>query len=579
MAENNSQTAERVNLVYQSSVNGVNEDVELPFRTLVLSDLSCDEASSVLEGQEAIEISSADLTSLFLNIKPRLLFKLENKLGSQEAGDLLVDYCINKLDDFKPQEIAKNVPVIRDLLSFIEALNNIVNNELESSLENKNVVDALKSSGISIDEIKSQPESMAWLISDVEARITEQLNLILHHDDFQKMESAWRSLDFLLARTDFTENCTLSVLNVNKQALIEDFEDAPEVFKSTFYQIVYSAEFGQFGGKPYGVIIGDYDFSPATPDIKLLQQIAIVCATAHAPFITSASATFFHIDDYSSFSKLRDIASIFHQPAFEKWLAFRNTADARYIALCLPRFLLRSAYEESIGGLVYREKIKRNQNDVLWGNAAFAFASLLNKSFAKYRWCLNVTGKAHGVVEGLNIPLSNNMQSALIPTQVLINDRRESELVAQGFMPLSVHKGTDTAAFYSAYSSYDFSTRAENENEVDLSERLSAQIPYLFIVSRISHYIKIMQREHIGAWKNRRDIDQELNKWLRQYVSDMDNPAAGVRGRRPLRRAEIKVREVEGKGDWFVTRIQITPHIKHMGKLFTLSENSRLEKN
>jgi len=273
------------------------------------------------------------------------------------------------------------------------------------------------------------------------------------------------------------------------------------------------------------------------------------------------------------------VASNVHQPAFEKRLAFRNTNDARYIGLALPKFLLRSAYQVSIGGLVYREEIKHNQNDVLWGNAAFAFASLLHKSFAKFRWCLNITGKNHGVVEGLNIPLSNNTQSALIPTQVLINDRRESDLVAQGFIPLSVHKGDDTAAFYSAYSAYNFSTQAENENEIDLSERLSAQFPYLFIVSRISHYIKIMQREHIGAWKNRRDIDQELNKWLRQYVSDMDNPAAGVRGRRPLRRAEIKVREVEGKGDWFVTRIQITPHIKHMGNMFTLSENSRLEKN
>ncbi len=579
MAEINTQTAERVNLVYQSSINGVSADIELPFRSLVLSDLSCDESSSVLEGQEAIELSSADLQPLFLTIKPRLLFKLENKLCADEASDLLVDYPINSLDDFKPQAIVNNIPVIRDLLQFVEVFSNLIGHNLEATLDEQNIVDALQAYGVSIDEVKSQPDNMAWLISDIEARISEQLNLILHHSKFQQMESAWRSLDFLLSRTDFSENCTVSVLNISKQALIEDFEDAPEVFKSSLYQIVYSAEFGQFGGKPYAVIVGDYDFTPSAPDIKLLQQIATVCASSHAPFITSASAKFFHVDDYSSFSKLRDLASIFHQPAFEKWLSFRQSPDARYIGLCLPRFLLRTAYQESMGGFVYREKVKRKYDDVLWGNAAFAFVSLLHKSFARYRWCLNVTGKPDGVIEGLNIPSVDSMQSALIPTQVLINDRRESELVAQGFMPLSVHKGDDTAAFYSAYSAYHFSSQNEKDTSLDLSERLSAQIPYLFIVSRISHYIKIMQREHIGAWKNRRDIDQELNKWLRQYVSDMDNPAAGVRGRRPLRHAEIKVREVEGKGDWFVTRIQITPHIKHMGKLFTLSENSRLEKN
>ena len=215
---------------------------------------------------------------------------------------------------------------------------------------------------------------------------------------------------------------------------------------------------------------------------------------------------------------------------------------------------------------------------MLWGNSAFALATRLLDSFARYRWCLNVTGKDEGLVDGLSVSgvAGDNMRTGKIPTQILLTDKREAEVVAQGFIPLSVHKGDDTVAFYSAYSTYKISN--ENRDGSDLAERLGAQIPYLMIVSRISHYLKMMQREHIGSWKNRHDIDQELNNWLKQYVSDMDNPAPGVRGRRPLRRAEIKVREVEGKGDWYLTKIQITPHIKYMGTQFTLSETSKLEK-
>jgi type VI secretion system protein ImpC len=169
------------------------------------------------------------------------------------------------------------------------------------------------------------------------------------------------------------------------------------------------------------------------------------------------------------------------------------------------------------------------------------------------------------------------MHAGKIPTQFLLTDKRESDVVAQGFIPLSVHKGDDIAAFYSAYSVQSFA-EYENSDTRDISARLGAQLPYLLIVSRISHYIKMMQREHIGSWKNRREIDQSLNNWLRQYVSDMDNPAPGVRSRRPLRRADIKVREVEGKGDWYVTNIQISPHVKYMGTAFTLSETGKLEK-
>jgi type VI secretion system protein ImpC len=272
--------------------------------------------------------------------------------------------------------------------------------------------------------------------------------------------------------------------------------------------------------------------------------------------------------------------SIFEQPSYAKWQSFRESPDSRYVGLTLPAFLLRQPYDVTIGNINYRESVGKKDRNLLWGNCAFALATRLLASFARYRLCINIMGKDDGKVEGLtmNTNQTSSIQGGKIPTQVLINDKRESELVAQGFIPLSVHKGENTAAFYSAYSTHQ-NPDAASGKEIDLSQRLGAQLPYLMIISRISHYIKMMQREHIGSWRNRREIDQGLSDWLKQLVSEMDNPAAGVRARRPLRRAEIKVREVEGKSDWFLTRIDITPHIKYMGDSFTLSETSKLEKN
>ena len=352
----------------------------------------------------------------------------------------------------------------------------------------------------------------------------------------------------------------------------------PEVFQSLLYQHVYADEFGQFGGRPYGIIIGDYDFGPGARDIMLMQRIAAVSAVAHAPFIAAAAPEFFDIESYEKFSKLRDLQSIFAQPKYVKWRSFRATPDARYVGLAMPGFLLRKSYDVAIGSLQYREHIEDSARDLLWGNTGIAYATRLLASFARYRWCLNSTGNTDGRVEGLAIDKSSvSVGSGRIPTRFLLTDLRETEVVEQGFIPLSVHKGEDSAAFYSAYSVQSIKDVMEGDD--DLSARLSAQLPYLLIVGRISHYLKVMQRENIGAWTNRREIDQHLNEWLRQYVSEMDNPAPGVRARRPLRKAEVRVREVEGKGDWYLTRISITPHLKYMGNVFSLGETGKLEKN
>ncbi|NNE63468.1 MAG: type VI secretion system contractile sheath large subunit [Gammaproteobacteria bacterium] len=578
MASPTPQSGDRVNLTYQSKTGDRVEDVELPFRVMVVSDLTRDNRSEIFEDQDAVRLNSADIGVLFQKLKPELRFRVADQLRD-EGGDLQFQINFQGLDDFAPEKLINAIPALSALLNFNDRLSRLTaGDELQPDKDIEFIEKVLESESISIDEIKRNAESFGWLISSIEEKICRQIDTILHHPDFQQMESAWRSIDFLLQRTDFSENCELSIVNVSKQGLMDDFEDAPDIFQSGFYQLVYSEEYGQFGGRPYGLIVGDYEFNPGVPDIKLLQRIASVSAVAHAPFLASASADFFDIDSYSKFSKLRDLASIFEQPRYTKWNSFRATSDARYIGLTMPGFLLRQPHDISIGGLHYLERSKDTDSELLWGNGGFALASRLLDSFAQFRWCLNSTGKVSGLVEGLTMKsATSNSLSQRIPTRFLLTDKRESEVVEQGFIPLSVHKGDDTAAFYSAYSVQ--SVKKLNDGENDLSVRLAAQIPYLLIVGRISQYLKIMQRENIGSWTNRREIDQELNNWLRQYVSDMDNPAPGVRSRRPLRKAEIKVREVEGKHDWYLTRIEITPHLKFMGKTFSLSETSKLEKN
>jgi len=579
------QSVDRVNLVYKSTIANVEQEIELPFRLLVVGDFTCNEASEYLDTQDAIQIQDNDLSSLYSRFKPTINLAIENKLTG-DGGELALKYEFTSIDDFHPSAIISKTRIFSELQSFISELENIVQNNKTETLKTRDidqsVLDVLRAEEVSVDDLSKDESKINWLISNITNRITDQLDEILHNDVFMEMEACWRSLDFLVSRVDFSENCEVGILNISKQGLMDDFEDSPEVVQSTFYQLIYSSEFGQLGGKPYGAIIGNYQFSQKAHDVRLLQRIASVASIAHLPFIAAASSEFFGVDSYAGFSKLRDIKSLFEQPMYAKWNSFRESPDSRYIGLTLPAFLLRQPYDVTIGAIVYQESVGKGDKKLLWGNTAFAFASRLMDSFAKYRWCLNITGHDNGQVSGLTVDdtSGNTMRAGKIPTQVLITDKRETEVVAQGFIPLSVHKGDDTAAFYSAYSTHiTKDVTSGNKSDNDLSKRLGAQIPYLLIVSRISHYIKMMQREHIGSWTNRREIDQGLSAWLKQYVSDMDNPAPGVRSRRPLRKAVIKVREVEGKGDWFLTNIEITPHIKFMGNSFTLKETSKLEKS
>lgn len=422
------------------------------------------------------------------------------------------------------------------------------------------------------------------LIADLDQTISIQVDEILHHEQFRKLESAWRSLKFVIDRTNFRENIKVNIINVSKSDLLEDFVDAPEIPKSGLYKLVYTSEYGQFGGEPFGCMIGNYEFDYSAPDIKLLQNVAAVATMAHAPFIAAAGTKFFGVDNIESLPNLKDIKAIFEGPLYAKWKAFRQSEDARYVGLTLPRFLLRQPYhvEDNPCKLFqYNEKVSDHQ-DYVWGNSAFAMATRIADSFAKYRWCPNIIGPSSGgAVEDLPLHHFESMGEieTKIPTEVLVSDRREFELAEEGFIPLAFRKGSDNAAFFSANSAQMpkyFGTSAEGRT-AELNYRLGTQLPYMFIICRIAHYLKVLQREQLGSWKEASDLEKELNKWISQYVANQENAPAEVRSRKPLRFAQINVADIEGQPGWYKVNILVRPHFKYMGSDITLSLVGKLE--
>jgi len=435
-------------------------------------------------------------------------------------------------------------------------------------------------------EVAVTPGLVDCMIAEIDRALSRQLDEILHHEAFQKLESAWRSLDFLVQRAEGRENIRIEMLHVTKEELLEDFEDSPETVQSGLYKIVYSNEYGQFGGKPYASLIGDYTFGPGARDMKLLQHVAAVASMAHAPFVAAAGPEFFGLTDFGTLPELKDLRSVLDGPQYLKWQAFRETENARYVGLTLPRFLLRLPYgaeSHPVKSFCYEESVWDSHTRYLWGNAAFAFASRVCASFAAYRWCANIIGpQGGGTVEDLPLHQYQAMGAVQtkIPTEVLVSERREFELAEEGFIPLTMRKGSDNAAFFSANSVQkpkSFGNGREGK-EAELNYKLGLQLPYIYIVSRVAHYLKVIQRENIGSWKERGDLELELNNWIRQYVSDMDNPMPGVRSRRPLRQAEVTVEEVAGEAGWYRVGLRLRPHFKYMGAYFTLSLVGKLEK-
>ncbi len=445
-----------------------------------------------------------------------------------------------------------------------------------------------------ISEILKSPETeepisklrVDRMIADIDRRISKQIDEILHNEEFQALESAWRSLKLLVDRTEFRENIKIEVISSTKDELLEDFQMTGDIIQSGLYKHVYSSGFGQFGGEPVGCMVGLYEFGPGAQDMKLLRYCAAVGAMSHAPFLSSASPSMFGVNSFTKVPEIKDISAQFEGPSHAKWRSFRESEDARYVGLTMPRFLLRTPYdpeENPVRGFNYTENVSEDHGKYLWGNTAMLLAERVHDSFAKYRWAPNIIGpQSGGAVTDLPVHTYESMGStqSKIPTEVLITDRREYELAELGFITLTMRKGSDNAAFFSANSvqkAKKFSNTKEGK-EAETNYKLGTQLPYTFIINRLAHYVKVLQREQIGAWKERPQLEHELNKWIYRYVADQENPPSDVRSRRPLRAAKIEVTDIEGEPGWYGISMAVRPHFKYMGANFDLTLVGRLDK-
>ena len=425
------------------------------------------------------------------------------------------------------------------------------------------------------------------MLAEIDAKISSQMDEIIHNKKFQALESKWRGLNMLVERTDFRQNIQLEIINVSKEELLEDFEESLDITQSGLYKHVYTSGYGQFGGEPVGTIIADYEISPSNADMKFMNKVASISAMAHAPFIAAAGPKFFGLESFEGLPDLKDLEDVMSSPVYAGWRGFRENEDSRYCGLTLPRFLLRAPYDPEnnpVSKFVYKEDVTESHEDYLWGNTVYAFASNLTQSFADYRWCTNIIGpNSGGAVKDLPVHTFESMGDVemKIPTEVLISDRREYELSEQGFIPLTMRKGSNNAAFFAANSAQMpkiFANTPEGK-EAELNYKLGTQLPYLFAITRMSQYIKVLQREHIGSWRERADLERELNQWAKQYVANQENPSAEIRSVRPFKKVNIDVSDVAGDPGWYKVKMSLIPHFKYMGASFELSLVGKLDKD
>ncbi len=389
-------------------------------------------------------------------------------------------------------------------------------------------------------------------IAQIDHLISLQLNEVLHHPAFQKLEASWRGLKYLLNHSETGENMKIKVFNCSKKDLLRDLQRASEFDQSAMFKKVYEEEFGVFGGHPFGALIGDYEFGKSPEDLELLEKVSQVASAAHAPFLTAANSSLFNLDNYSELSAPRDLAKIFDTTEYAKWKSFRASEDSRYIALTIPHILMRDPYGKAsrpVDEFDYEEAVDgTDHNKYLWGNAAWALGSRITESFARYNWCATIRGvEGGGKVEGLtvhNFTTDEGDIAMKCPTETAITDRREKELADLGFVPLVHCKNTDYAAFFSVQSAQK--AKKYDTDSATANARLATNLSYILAISRFAHYLKAMMRDKIGSFMSRQECESFLNRWIMGYVIDSSAPAE-AKASHPLSEARVDVLEVPGK--------------------------------
>ncbi len=427
--------------------------------------------------------------------------------------------------------------------------------------------------------------TISGIIAEIDKKLTDQINLIIHQEEFQKLEGAWRGLHYLVNNTETDEMLKIRVMNISKKELGKTLKKYKGTAwdQSPIFKKMYEEEYGQFGGEPYGCIVGDYHFDHSPPDVELLNSMAQVAAAAHAPFITGAAPTLMQMDSWQELTNPRDLTKIFTTPEYAGWRSLRESDDSRYIGLAMPRFLSRLPYgakTDPVEDFDFEEDTEgADSSSYTWSNAAYAMAVNINRSFKEYGWCSRIRGiESGGAVEGLPVhtfPTDDGGVDMKCPTEIAISDRREAELAKNGFMPLIHRKNSDIAAFIGAQSLQ--STIEYDDPDATANARLAARLPYLFATCRFAHYLKCIVRDKIGSFKERDDMQRWLQKWIMQYVDgDPQNSSETTKAKKPLAAAEVVVEEVEGNPGYYAAKFYLRPHYQLEGLTVSLRLVSKL---
>ncbi len=441
---------------------------------------------------------------------------------------------------------------------------------------------ALANTALIGDDVLHSIEAM---VAQIDQKLSEQVNQIIHNEEFQQLESAWRGLHHLVNNTETDEMLKIRVMAISKKDLhktLRKFKGAAWD-QSPIFKKLYEEEFGQFGGEPYGCLVGDYHFNHGPQDVELLGEMAKVAAACHAPFITGADPSLMQFESWQELSNPRDLTKIMNTPEYAGWKSLRESEDAKYLGLTMPRFLGRQPYgakSEPVEEFAFEEDTGgADSANFAWVNAAYGMATNINRSFKEYGWCSRIRGiESGGTVENLpthTFPTDDGGVDMKCPTEIGISDRREAELAKNGLMPLIHRKNTDMAAFIGAQSLHK--PAEYDDPDASANAALAARLPYLFATCRFAHYLKCMVRDKVGSYKSRDDMERWLNKWILQYVdATPETSSEKDKARKPLANASVEVAEVEGNPGYYSSKFFLRPHYQLEGLSVSLRLVSKL---
>ena len=441
---------------------------------------------------------------------------------------------------------------------------------------------ALENASVISDDVLKSIESM---IAEIDKKLTEQINVIMHHPDFQKLEGSWRGLHHLVNNTETDELLKIRVMNISKNEISKTLKKYKGTAwdQSPIFKKAYEEEFGQFGGEPYGCFVGDFHFDQTPQDVELLTGIAQVCAACHAPFIAGASPTLLQMDSWRELANPRDLTKIFSTPEYASWKSLRESDDSRYVCLTMPRVLARLPYgakSSPVEEFAFEEDTGAAEHSkYTWMNSAYAMATNINQSFKAFGWCSRIRGiESGGAVENLPVhtfPTDDGGVDMKCPTEIAISDRREAELSKNGFMPLIHKKNSDFAAFIGAQTLHK--PAEYDDPDATANAALGARLPFVFATARFAHYLKCIVRDKIGSFKDQKAMQSWLSEWIGNYVdSTPEFSSEATKSRKPLAGAEVIVEEVEGSPGYYTSKFFLKPHYQLEGLTVSLRLVSKL---